>query len=118
MLNDSLNSYNSLEGDLKEAAKRNVAYFAAALKLLDLNASVPDFVRSEVDEELQLIEQHSGFANSPIFEYREDYSRYVPRGHYTRSETLEKYFKAMMWYGRMAFLLKGGAKSSLRCFGE
>jgi len=32
----------------------------------------------------------------------------VPRGHYTRSEKLKRYFKAMMWYGRMAFLLKGG----------
>jgi len=108
MLNESLNGYNSLGGDLKEAAKRNVAYFAVALKLIDPNASVPSFVQGEVDEELQLIEQHSGFADSPIFKYREDYSQYVPRGHYTRSETLEKYFKAMMWYGRIAFLLKGG----------
>jgi hypothetical protein len=31
----------------------------------------------------------------------------VPRGHYTRSENLEKYFKTLMWYGRIAFLLKG-----------
>lgn len=108
MLNDSSNNYDTLVGDLKKAAKRNVAYFAVALKLLDPNASIPDFVQSEVNEELQLIEQHSGFTNSPIFEYREDYSQYVPRGHYTRSETLEKYFKAMMWYGRVAFLLKGG----------
>jgi hypothetical protein len=108
MLDESLNGYNSLEGDLKEAAKRNVAYFAVALKLLDQNANVPSFVQGEVDEELQLIEQHSGFADSPVFKYREDYSQYVPRGHYTRSVTLERYFKAMMWYGRIAFLLKGG----------
>ncbi len=108
MLNASSNSYDTLVGDLKEAAKRNVAYFAVALKLLDPLASVPDFVQSEVNEELQLIEQRSGFTNSPIFGYGEDYSQYVPRGHYTRSETLEKYFKAMMWYGRIAFLLKGG----------
>jgi len=108
MLDESLNGYNSLEGDLKEAAKRNVAYFAVALKLLDPNVSIPSFVQDEVDEELQLIEQHSGFSNDPIFKYREDYSQYVPRGHYTRSETLERYFKAMMWYGRIAFLLKGG----------
>jgi len=35
-------------------------------------------------------------------------SQYVPRGHYTGSEALKRYFKAAMWYGRMAFLLKGG----------
>jgi len=43
--------------------------------------------------------------------YCEDYSQYIPRGHYTRSETLKRYFKAMMWYGRMSFLLKGGEEA-------
>lgn len=107
MLAESLNQYNSFTGDLKETARRNVAYFATALKLLDPSASIPEPVEEEVNQELQLIEQHAGFDPSPIFKYKEDYSQYVPRGHYTRSETLEKYFKAMMWYGRMAFLLKG-----------
>ena len=37
--------------------------------------------------------------------YIEDYSQYKPRGHYTRSETLEKYFKAMMWYGHTGFFI-------------
>lgn len=29
----------------------------------------------------------------------------MPRGHYTRSETLKRYFRAMMWYGEMTFRL-------------
>lgn len=107
MLDESLEQHNSLTGDLKEAARRNVAYFAVGLKLLDPEAIVPEFIEDKVNAELQLIEQHSGFAPSPIFGYREDYSQYVPRGHYTRSEKLGKYFKVMMWYGRMAFLLRG-----------
>jgi len=37
--------------------------------------------------------------------YEEDFSQFIPRGHYTRSETLEKYFLAMMWYGRVQFRL-------------
>ena len=53
----------------------------------------------------RLIDAHAGFAESPIFGITEDYSQYVPRGHYTRSEALEKYFKAMMWYGRIPFYL-------------
>jgi hypothetical protein len=80
---------------------------------------IPDYVKYEVNEEVQNIEQHEGFHPSAIFNsntncickysccYCEDYSQYVPRGHYTRSEQLKRYFKAMMWYGRMAFLLKG-----------
>ncbi|MBN2525263.1 MAG: DUF3160 domain-containing protein [Deltaproteobacteria bacterium] len=38
--------------------------------------------------------------------YCEDYSQYVPRGHYTYNETLENYFRSVMWMGRMAFLMK------------
>ncbi len=68
---------------------------------------VPDFVKPEVEKELKLIEGHKGFSNSPIFIYKEDYSQYVPRGHYTRSEKLKNYFKAFMWYGRISMLLKG-----------
>jgi len=68
---------------------------------------VPALVKDEVEAELALIEAQSGFARSPIFGYDEDYSQYRPRGHYTRSERLKNYFKAMIWYGRMSFLLKG-----------
>ena len=32
----------------------------------------------------------------------------MPRGHYTRSERLRSYFRALMWYGRITMLLKGG----------
>jgi len=68
---------------------------------------IPDFVKEEVQKELTLIEKHEGFSNSPLFIYKEDYSQYVPRGHYTRSEKLRNYFKALMWYGRISMLLKG-----------
>jgi hypothetical protein len=106
---------------LKEAARRNVAYFAVALKLLEtpsrkIDFDIPGYVKKEVNEEIANIEAHQGFATSAVFNspdsrnpYEEDYSQYVPRGHYTRSDTLKSYFKAMMWYGRMAFLLKGGS---------
>lgn len=71
------------------------------------NFQVPSQVKDEVESEIALIDAHTGFSNSPIFGYMEDYSQFVPRGHYTRSEKLKNYFKAMMWYGRMGFLLKG-----------
>ena len=46
---------------------------------------------------------------SPLFpglENGEDYTQYIARGHYTLSEELTRYFKSMMWYGRMTFRLK------------
>jgi len=107
LLEDAQDLYEQLDGDLKEAAKRNVAYLSVAQKLIDPNATTGTLVADPVTEELAKIYAHQGFAPSEIFIYREDYSQYVPRGHYTRSEALERYFRTMMWYGRMAFLLKG-----------
>jgi len=107
LLNEALTQYEQYSGDLKEAARRNVAYLAVAQKLIDPEAQVPQFVESIVASELAKIDAHQGFADNDIFIYKEDYSQYVPRGHYTRSEELKRYFKTLMWYGRMAFLLKG-----------
>lgn len=107
LFDKALAQYEQYAGDLKEAAKRNVAYLAVAQQLIDPAAAVPELVTDEVAGELAKIDAHGGFANSDIFIYKEDYSQYVPRGHYTRSEQLKRYFKTLMWYGRMAFLLKG-----------
>jgi hypothetical protein len=95
------------KGIEREAMKKGLAYMTVGLKLLDPKAAVPGEVRDLVGPELKLIEAHEGFADSPIFTYREDYSQYVPRGHYTRSDSLKRYFKAMMWYGRLTMLIKG-----------
>ena len=107
LLDDALKQYEQLQGDLKEAARRNISYLSVAQRLIDPNSSIPDLVVDVVSRELSKIGSHQGFASSDIFIYEEDYSQYVPRGHYTRSEALKRYFKTMMWYGRMAFLLKG-----------
>ncbi|AKB78097.1 dTDP-D-glucose 4,6-dehydratase [Methanosarcina horonobensis HB-1 = JCM 15518] len=135
LLEASVKEYNSASGEEKEAARRNAAYFAVALSLLQpkfaqvqaaddpygfvdealfpVNSvekyqfEVPSYVKEEVEAELALIEAHEGFVSSPIFLYEEDYSQYIPRGHYTRSEKLQNYFKAFMWHGRVSMLLKG-----------
>ena len=68
---------------------------------------IPDDVSEIVKKEIELIEKHKGWENSPLFVYREDYSQYVPRGHYTKSEKLKNYFQAFMWYGRITALIQG-----------
>ena len=75
LLQESIDQYNLFSGDLKEAAKRNTAFFAVAMKILDPASTVPAFVSSEVDGELAKIEAHAGFWPSDIFIYREDYSQ-------------------------------------------
>jgi hypothetical protein len=90
---------------VKEDARLNMAYFAVAASLLQDSLAAPDAVRDEVEAELALIETAGGAEESPILQYTEDYSQYIPRGHYTRSETLERYFKTLMWYGHTAFFI-------------
>ncbi len=108
----SKDQYDTLAAQLHEAARLNWAYFTVARKLLDPDAEVPAAVEKEVNAELKLIEAHAGFGSSPIFSYREDYSQYVPRGHYTSSEELKRYFRAMMWYGRITMLIVGDKDNS------
>ncbi len=94
----------SMEG----AAYGVLAYFSVARQLIEADSPPPLHlaVADVVASELKLIEAHNGIAVSPIFNYEEDYSQYVPRGHYTRDEQLQRYFRTMMWYGRMCFVTK------------
>jgi Protein of unknown function (DUF3160) len=116
MLSATYQQYQSLKGTpLEEPALRNVAFFAVAAQLLGLPDSIPAEVNDLVKAELALINSAAGTQVSPIWDRPdlpsdekliEDYSQYIPRGHYTRSEELKKYFKAMMWYGRLTYRLK------------
>jgi hypothetical protein len=56
-----------------------------------------------VARELEMIGKHAGFDVGAVFPYKIDYSQFVPRGHYTRSEDLKKFFRAMMIYGLSPF---------------
>jgi hypothetical protein len=115
MLSASYQQYQALRGtSLEEPALRNVAFFAVAAKLLGLPDAVPGEATDLVNAELELINAAGGAQISPIWDRPdlapddkliEDYSQYKPRGHYTRSEELKKYFRAMMWFGRLTFCL-------------
>lgn len=110
MLTGSLAYHEQIDGAnsaLKEAALKNGMFFSIAKSLLTESNldEVPDDIKEIIGNELGLIAGHEGFAESPLFGYREDYSQYIPRGHYARSPEFEKYFKTMMWYGRMSFRL-------------
>ena len=94
------------DGQIREALFDNLAYFEIGAKLLDSDYAISTEVQEKVTAELALIEKAEAIEKSPLFGYREDYSQYKPRGHYTRNETLQRYFRAMMWFGRMAFYLK------------
>lgn len=117
MLSESQKQYNELKGtDWENAAKRNIGFFSVGAGLLNPDTAVPKAVEGEVKKELDLIAKHQGVAVSPVMNTggstdvintpKEDYSQYIPRGNYDRTELLRAYFKAMMWYGRQTFRIK------------
>ncbi|HKQ53565.1 MAG TPA: DUF3160 domain-containing protein [Pyrinomonadaceae bacterium] len=107
MLEDSAQTMRELSDPLlRQAALKNTAYFAVALRLLDPKANVPAEASAIVQTELDLIKEHEGFKVGAIFPYLVDYSQFNPRGHYTRSESLKRYFGTMMWYGLTPFAVR------------
>ncbi len=114
MLDSSYEQYQSLKGtEWEKASKRNLAFFSVGLKIMAPLDPIPPVIEDIVNAEIELIESHKGFAKSPAInigsekegndKFKEDYSQYIPRGHYDKSAQLESYFKTMMWYGRMTF---------------
>lgn len=116
MLSEAKDHYEKTKGtDWENAAKRNLGFFAVGSTLLDPSVNIPSAVASEVEKELAFIEAHEGITISPVMNIgaeegfgslKEDYSQYIPRGHYDKTDELKKYFKSMMWYGRLTFRMK------------
>jgi hypothetical protein len=93
----------------EEASRRTVAFVAVASRLLDQSVQIPAYASELAEADLAQIEAAAGMLPSaifPFYDYGEDFTQYIPRGHYTLSDDLKAYFKSMMWYGRMTFRLK------------
>ena len=79
-------------------------YLTVPRKLLEQSAS-PYYAdnKLEIGVIVALIDGQ-GFATYPLFSESckaMDFSQFTPRGHYTQSDLLKKYFRAMMWLGRI-----------------
>jgi len=123
MLDLSTQQYNEAKDpEVKEAARLNIGFFAVAKKQFDPEYEVSFNLENIVKKEIENIKAHQGFRFRELLTYvkehslmktpyaYEDYSQYVPRGHYTRNEKFKRYFNALMWYGRVDFKLKPGKK--------
>ncbi|MFX1286183.1 MAG: DUF3160 domain-containing protein [Promethearchaeota archaeon] len=93
------------EDVVSDCLEKNIAYLSVMLYLLDNTTLIPNEVETLVNIELTNIKAGVR-ALSAIFGYEEDYTQYKVRGHYTRNKILSDYFKAMMYAGRMGFLLQ------------
>jgi hypothetical protein len=97
-----------------EYADRVEQYYEAAGTLLGLDVG-PIGARAQAEVDLALA--HTEMTTSPITSFHEcnpqvspagcvDYTQFKPRGHYTRNEDLERYFRAMSLLGQTSFFVK------------
>lgn len=88
----------------KKAAEANQVYFAVPQKLLGKQVKLPTAGQQDIlAKEVKLVNTAPGRTQSALFPWQPDYSQFIPRGHYTRSDRLKRYFRSMMWYGYMSF---------------
>ena len=108
LLDASKRQLDELRGsEWEEAALRNTEFFyiGAALQDPSVAAPVSDAGFADVvEEELKRINNASDIEICSLTGEFEDYSQYKPRGYYDADETLQAYFRAMMWYGRIPFV--------------
>ena len=104
----SIVRYEEIDSNLshvKEAARRNIIFFSVALKLLEVDCSVPGVVKEEVEEYVEKILNHTVTEFYP----GDDYTQYEPRGHYEGDVLLERYFRCMKWISRRIFRIEDSA---------
>jgi hypothetical protein len=91
--------------DTREAVLKNLEH---------LQPKLPPDSYGLARQELELVLGASQVTPSPLLGkyqaeqglgFPEDYTQFTPRSHYNRNPVLRAYFRTMMWYGRMNFLL-------------
>ncbi|MDD5306678.1 MAG: DUF3160 domain-containing protein [Deltaproteobacteria bacterium] len=99
------------ELDPREPADRDAMLLVSVgRKLLEPSWAPPGEVADEVATWVGLAEglaEGAGIVCVPFLggQLKMDFSQFIPRGHYTRSEALKRYFKAMLWFGRTDLVL-------------
>ncbi|MDR0446744.1 MAG: DUF3160 domain-containing protein [Oscillospiraceae bacterium] len=102
MLAQMRREYDAISApDVKAEALTALGYFGVAQLALGeaLPSDFPAEILPLVEREAELLHAAGGMLDSPLFGYKIDYSLMKPRGHYTRSPELERYFRCMSWYG-------------------
>ncbi len=93
---------------LESAARSAELYLAVALELLAPGSAQPIIGAEAMNAVTPLVQMAlaaQGQLDVPFLAgYQEDFSQYRPRGHYAGDEILERYFRGMMWLGRITFL--------------
>ena len=111
LLAENISIYEEIKNErLKDLQIKNIAFIATGLKLLgEEPENLPEEAKTLVDEEMKNVSQE-GVTKSVISGRDVDYSQLKPRGHYTRSEELKKYFSGTMYFGQVGLFIENDGK--------
>ncbi len=111
LLAENINLFNEIKNErLRDIQIKNIAFIATGLKLLGSEPeNLPGKAKELVDEEMKNVSQGEVWPSN-INERNVDYSQLKPRGHYTRSEELKKYFKGTMYFGQVGLFIENDDK--------
>ncbi len=89
--------------------------FLAVLSALLSGKDAPQWAadRKKVSEELARVREAKGLSRSELMLQTVDYSQFLPRGKYTRSEELGHYFRAMRYAGTILFPVTASAATGI-----
>ena len=103
---DRMANWSGGDETIQKAANHNAVYYNIAHKLFtDKYLGTPD-QNAQADAEVQRIMAYADGPSTFMQDFREvsfSYSLFRPRGHYTRSEKLQRYFRGMMWVQKASF---------------
>ena len=111
LLAENISLYEEIKNErLKDLQIKNIAFIATGLKLLgEEPENLPEEAKTLVDEEMKNVSQE-GVTKSVISGRDLDFSQLKPRGHYTRSEELKKYFSGTMYFGQVGLFIENDGK--------
>ena len=105
-LRDELSSVAPFQDPQAERARLDAdVYLTVALDLIKYPAFVAPIWSENTERVNALLQGIASETMASVVVFGDtprsmDFSQFTPRGHYTRSEELKKYFKTMMWLGR------------------
>lgn len=111
LLEENINLLSEIKNErLKDLQIKNIAFISTGLKLLgEEPENLPEEAKALVDKEIKNASQE-GVSTSPINGRDVDFSQLKPRGHYTRSEELKKYFSGTMYFGQVGLFIENDGK--------
>ena len=100
---------NAADEEVQRLAHHNAVYFAVGYQLLTGKQIADATEQTEAKAEIDRVMKSENDRTPFMMDHNEvdfPYSLFRPRGHYTRSEALQRYFRGMMWLQTVPFGLK------------